>query len=251
MIPLRAENPRRTFAIVNLALIVLNVLVFVYQVSLPRRAGEELVETFGVVPARAQQLFAPAAVPARTVVPRSVAPRSGAPQSSAKRPARTGRNEAELVPLAVSLFTSMFLHGGLLHLLGNMLFLWVFGASVEDHMGHKSYLIFYFICGLGAGIAHIVANWGSSIPSIGASGAISGVMGAYIVLFPRSKILTLVPIIIFFFTVRLPAILFLGYWFLIQFLSGFVSLGEVDQAGVAWWAHIGGFLLGALLALVT
>ena len=231
MIPLRAENPRRTFAAVNLLLIALNVAVFIYQVTLPRRAAERLVENFGVVPARASQLIGPAQ-PAR--------------RERAATPSYSG-----VLPLISSLFTSMFLHGGLLHILGNMLFLWVFGASVEDHMGHFPYLMCYLICGLGAGIAHILANWGSTIPSIGASGAISGVMGAYIVLFPRSKILTLVPIIIFFFTVRLPAILFLGYWFLIQFLSGFAALGEVDQAGVAWWAHIGGFLLGALLAWGT
>jgi hypothetical protein len=130
-----------------------------------------------------------------------------------------------------------------------MLFLWVFGGSVEDRMGHILYLMFYLICGIGAGVIHIVANWGSSIPSIGASGAISGVLGAYIVLFPRSRILTLVPLLFFFFTVRLPAILMLGYWFLIQFLSGISTLGRANQGGVAWWAHIGGFLLGIFLAL--
>jgi membrane associated rhomboid family serine protease len=231
MIPLRAENPRRTFAVINLLLIALNIAVFIYQVSLPRRAAEKLINNFGVVPARAQQLVAP-------------------PGATRREPRATVANSG-IVAVVTTLFTSMFLHGGLLHLLGNMLFLWVFGASVEDHMGHFPYLMFYLICGLGAGAAHILANWGSTVPSIGASGAISGVMGAYIVLFPRSKILTLVPIIIFFFTVRLPAILFLGYWFLIQFLSGFSTLGDVDQSGVAWWAHIGGFLLGALLALGT
>ena len=231
MIPLRAENPRRTFAVVNLLLIALNIAVFIYQVTLPRRAAERLVENFGVVPARASRLLAPSQPTRRARVPTAT--------------------QSKILPLITALFTSMFLHGGLLHILGNMLFLWVFGASVEDHMGHLPYLMFYLICGLGAGIAHILANWGSTVPSIGASGAISGVMGAYIVLFPRSKILTLVPIIILFFTVRLPAIVFLGYWFLIQFLSGFSTLGEVDQAGVAWWAHIGGFLLGALLAWGT
>jgi membrane associated rhomboid family serine protease len=219
MIPLRAENPRRTFAIVNMLLILLNIAVFIYQVSLPQKAAERLVLRMGVVPERTERLL------------------TGGP-------VRPAGMEAAIVPL----FTSMFLHGGILHLLGNMLFLWVFGASVEDHLGHLPYLMFYFICGLGAGLAHIVANWGSHIPSIGASGAISGVMGAYIVLFPRSKILTLVPIIIFFFTVRLPAVLILGYWFVIQALSGLSSLGDADQTGVAWWAHIGGFLLGAFLA---
>jgi membrane associated rhomboid family serine protease len=219
MIPLRAENPRRTFALVNVLLILVNIAVFAYQVSLPPRAADRLVLEMGVVPARTEHFLSSPSIGI-----------AGA--------------EAAFVPL----LTSMFLHGGLLHILGNMLFLWVFGASVEDHLGHIPYLLFYLICGLGAGVTHIIANWGSTISSIGASGAISGVMGAYIVLFPRSRILTLVPIIIFFFTVRLPAVLILGYWFLIQFLSGFASLGEIDQTGVAWWAHIGGFLLGALLA---
>jgi len=235
MIPLRAESPRRTFAAVNLLLIALNVIVFLYQVSLPPRVADKLVLNFGVVPARAEQVFAPIRPMTR----------------GAGRAARTVRGtppESALVPLVTSLFTSMFLHAGWLHLLSNMLFLYVFGANVEDYFGHLPYLMFYLICGLGAGVTHILANWGSTIPSIGASGAISGVMGAYIVLFPRSRILTLVPVIIFFFTVRLPAVLILGYWFLIQFLSGFLSLGEVDRAGVAWWAHIGGFLLGAFLA---
>ena len=150
-------------------------------------------------------------------------------------------------PAIIPLVTSMFLHGGWLHILGNMLFLWVFGGNVEDRLGHMRYLVFYFICGIGSAVVHILANWGSKVPTIGASGAISGIMGAYIVLFPRSRILTLVPLIIFFFTARLPALLMIGYWFVIQFLSGVGSLGESDQGGVAWWAHIGGFLLGAFL----
>jgi membrane associated rhomboid family serine protease len=217
VIPLRAENPHRSFAIVNALLIVANILAFVYQVTLPPRAGSALVSHFGVVPARAERAL---------------------------------EHPGVSIPLAaVPLVTSMFLHGGILHLLGNMLFLWVFGGSVEDRFGHKAYLLFYFVCGIGAGLTHIVANWGSTVPSIGASGAISGVMGAYIMLFPLSRILTLVPLLFFFFTVRLPALLMLGYWFLIQFLSGMSSLGERDQGGVAWWAHIGGFLLGAVLAV--
>ena len=144
----------------------------------------------------------------------------------------------------------MFLHGGWLHLLGNMLFLWVFGGSVEDRLGHAGYLAFYMFCGLAAGVTHILANWGSHVPSIGASGAISGVMGAYIILFPLRRILTLVPLLFFFFTVRIPAILILGYWFLIQLLSGMSTLGQVNQGGVAWWAHIGGFPIGALGGLI-
>jgi membrane associated rhomboid family serine protease len=229
VIPLRAENPRRTWAVVNILLILLNTAVFVYQVSLPPKAGEALVNTFGVVPARAE----------RAVVQ---------PTRRRAGPVRAVKPNLELT--AVSLITSMFLHGGILHLLGNMLFLWVFGSSVEDRLGHLSYLLFYFLCGLGAGITHIVANWGSTLPSIGASGAISGVMGAYIVLFPFSRILTLVPLLFFFFTFRIPALLMLGYWFGIQFLSGLSTLGEANQGGVAWWAHIGGFLMGAVLVLL-
>jgi hypothetical protein len=228
MIPLRAENPHRNVAVMTGLLIAVNVVVFLYQLSLPPKAGEALVESFGLVPSRAAQMF--------RANPSTGARSHQLPQSQV---------EVALLPLA----TSMFLHGGWLHLLGNMLFLWVFGGSVEDRMGHILYLMFYLICGIGAGVIHIVANWGSSIPSIGASGAISGVLGAYIVLFPRSRILTLVPLLLFFFTVRLPAILMLGYWFLIQFLSGISTLGRANQGGVAWWAHIGGFLLGIFLAL--
>src|ERR1700674_3883035 len=187
MIPLRSETPRRAFPIVNVLLIVANILVFMYQLLLPPRAGELLVQQFGLVPVRAERALA--------------------------------HPGPQLVPALVPLVSSMFLHGGFLHLLGNMLFLWVFGGNVEDRLGHLRYLGFYLLCGLGAGMAHTLVNWGSTIPSIGARWGISGVMGAYIVLFPRSRVLTLVPLLIFFFTVRLPAMLILGYWFVIQFLS--------------------------------
>jgi len=215
VIPLKSDNPHRGFAFVNGLLIAANVVIFLYQVSLPQRVAERLIFSFGVVPARAEQML--------------VSP--------------IGHVSGTLVPL----LTSMFLHGGWLHLLGNMLFLWVFGASVEDRLGHMAYLVFYLTCGIGAGLTHIVTNWGSNLPTIGASGAISGVMGAYIVLFPRSRILTLVPLLIIFFTIRIPAVLMLGYWFFIQFASGLSTLGQANQGGVAWWAHIGGFILGAIL----
>jgi membrane associated rhomboid family serine protease len=215
MIPLKSEEPRRSLPIVTIILIVANLVIFFYQLSLPPRAANALVSSLGIVPVRAERML--------------VHP--------------MGRIGPALVPLV----TSMFLHGGWLHVLGNMLFLWVFGGNVEDRLGHLRYLGFYLICGIGSGLVHILANWGSALPTIGASGAISGVMGAYIVMFPRSRVLTLVPLIIFFFTFRLPAVLILGYWFVIQFLSGISSLGDIDQGGVAWWAHVGGFLLGAFL----
>lgn len=145
----------------------------------------------------------------------------------------------------------MFLHAGILHILGNMWFLWIFGGNVEDRMGALPYLFFYLLCGIGSSVAQMAFSWGSPIPSLGASGAISGVLGAYIVLFPGSRILTLVPLFIIWFTARIPAVVFIGLWFLMQFLSGIGSLGAAGPSrtgGVAWWAHIGGFLLGVLLA---
>jgi membrane associated rhomboid family serine protease len=148
-----------------------------------------------------------------------------------------------------SLFTSMFLHGGWLHLGGNMLFLWVFGRNVEDLIGGGKFLVFYLLCGLAAAIVHVIANPYSRMPTIGASGAIAGVMGAYLVKFPRARILTLVPIFIFITTMEIPAVFLLVWWFAVQFFSGFGSLGANDYTGggVAWFAHVGGFIAGMLL----
>jgi len=218
MIPLKDDNPRYTVPFITILLILINVVVFLYQVSLTRGAGQHLVMMYGMVPSRVEAAF-------------------------------SGGN----VPLGLALeplITSMFLHSGWLHLIGNMWFLWIFGDNVEDQLGHAGYLLFYMVCGVVAGVTHTIANWGSSLPAIGASGAIAGVMGAYLIFFPRAKVLTLVPLLIFFFTVRLPAIVLIGIWFLMQFFSGVGSLGADNGGGVAWWAHIGGFSLGVLIALV-
>src|SRR6266566_710734 len=207
MIPLKVDILRTHAAICNGFLIIVNVLVFFYEVSLPPRAGQSLIYTFGLIPSHTGLLFSPHG----TTLSQSFLP----------------------------MVTSMFLHGGWMHLLGNMLFLWVFGGSVEDALGHLQYLIFYFISGLGAAVVHTIFNWGSDVPTVGASGAISGVMGAFIVLFPRAQVATLI-----------PAFLMLGYWFFLQIFSGLVSLGVGgQQGGVAWWAHVGGFLLGAVLVV--
>ena len=222
MIPLKSDNPLSSFPVMNVLLILSNIFVFLYELSLSPRAGNRLVYQFGLIPARLGMAIEPT------------------PHAHA----------VALVPAVITLFTCMFLHAGWLHLLGNMLFLWVFGGSVEDRLGHFGYVVFYLVCGLGAGAAHTLINWGSKLPTIGASGAISGVMGAYIVLFPRSRILTLVPLLILFFFWRIPAALMLGYWFVLQFVSGLNALGGADQGGVAVWAHVGGFVLGALLILV-
>jgi membrane associated rhomboid family serine protease len=141
----------------------------------------------------------------------------------------------------------MFLHAGVAHIAGNMLFLWIFGDNVEAAFGQLRYLLFYFVCGVGAGLMHIAFNLNSHIPALGASGAISGVLGAYIVLEPRNRILTL----IFIFLVRVPAVVVLGLWFVLQFLSGIGSLGTSANGGVAVWAHIGGFLLGLSITLAV
>lgn len=212
MIPLRDINPRHTLPVVNVALIAVNVLVFFYTLTLHPLAGERLVATYGMVPARLGLALTHPAV--------------------------------SVADAAVPLVSSMFLHGGLWHILGNMWFLWVFGDNIEDRLGHLRYLAFYLLCGVGAGLAHALVDLNSTVPAIGASGAVSGVMGAYLVLFPHSRVVTLVPLVVFFFTVRLPAVVILGYWFLVQFLSGVTALGPVGSQGVAWWAHIGGFLLG-------
>jgi len=211
MIPLKDINPTRNFPFVNVMLISANVLVFLYQITLSPHAAKAFVMANATVPARLPAFLAGHA-------PASVA----------------------LFPL----FSSMFLHGGLMHLLGNMLFLYIFGDNVEDSFGHVGYLFFYILCGIGSGLIHVMFNWGSSIPALGASGAISGVMGAYAVMFPSHRILTF----FFIFLIPVPAILILGYWFALQFVAGINGLGMATAGGVAWWAHIGGFLMGVVIA---
>jgi membrane associated rhomboid family serine protease len=152
----------------------------------------------------------------------------------------------------IPLLAALFLHGGWLHLLGNMLFLFVFGRSIEDRFGHLKFLAMYLLAGLGGNLLHILLNPASRVPTIGASGAIAGILGAYFVTFPAARITTLIPLFIFFWTVELPALLLLGYWFLIQFFTGFqmLAIQSATGGGVAWWGHVGGFLVGLLLALV-
>jgi rhomboid family protein len=159
---------------------------------------------------------------------------------------------AAFVPLTI--LTSMFLHGGWLHFLGNMLYLWIFGDNVEDQVGHAKFLLFYLLCGAVAGLAHVFMNPASVVPTIGASGAIAGVMGAYFVLFPHSRILALLPLFIFWEVIEVPAIFFLGIWFVMQFFSGVGSIAMGTRAatggGVAFWAHVAGFLAGMVTVFV-
>lgn len=217
MIPFRDNVAAKRYPVMTVSLIILNVAVFLYEVSLPSTELESIVLSYGTIPAH----FAP------------------------------GTAEGQGLPVAVlSLFTSMFLHGGWLHVLGNMWYLWIFGDNIEDRMGHFRFLIFYLVCGLAAGLAHVGLNLSSTIPSIGASGAVAGVLGAYLLSYPFARILTIVPLFIFWPIIELPAILVLGSWFLVQFLYGTTALqSSTAQAagGVAWWAHIGGFIAGILL----
>jgi membrane associated rhomboid family serine protease len=212
MIPLRDSSRSQTFPLVNYTLIAANLVAFLWQVSLGPRL-EKAFFLYGLVPIR----YSDPAVAAHF----------------------TGLEQ--LLPF----LTSMFLHGGLLHLVGNMWSLYLFGDNVEDRLGHFRYLVFYLLCGLAAGLTHLFTNWNSSVPTIGASGAISGVMGAYLILFPGARILTVLPIFFFFQLIEVPAFLFLGLWFLMQVLSAGASSGQAG--GVAWWAHVGGFVAGMLL----
>ncbi len=212
MIPLRDNVPSRTLPFVLYALIVACVLVFVHTLSLSSVASERLVTSYGVIPAQF-----------------------------------TGHTAIHGVSSLLRLGTSLFLHGGWLHLLGNMLFLWIFGDNVEDAMGHGPFLLFYLVCGVVANLTHILANPLSREPTIGASGAIAGVLGAYLVLYPRARVLCLVPLWIFLQFVWVPAILFLPVWIGLQLISGLASLGADQTGGVAWWAHIGGFFSGVIL----
>lgn len=218
MIPLSDSALRRTgLPLVNLTLIALNLAIFFYELSLGPRQLERLVMSLG-------------AIPYEITTGRDLPPSGPS-------------------PLWLTLLTSMFLHGGWLHIGSNMLYLWVFGDNVEDALGSLRYLLFYLTTGLAAGAAQIMAAPYSQVPSIGASGAISGVLGAYLILFPRASVTTLILLGYFIRLVPLPAILVIGFWAITQFFSGLASLGvPVEQtSGVAYWAHIGGFLAGLTL----
>ena len=214
MLPLSDHNPSRTTPVVNILLIAANVFMFFWELSL----GPNLEPA----------LFNVAFIPARFWY-------------------------APVAPLnVIGMFVSMFLHGGWLHLGGNMLYLWIFGDNIEDRLGHFRYLIFYLLCGIVATLAHAFFNPASRMPSIGASGAIAGVLGAYLLLFPRAQVTTLIPIF-FFITVReIPAFIILGLWFVLQLFTGAAVMGAHmnDVGGVAYFAHIGGFVAGMVLVIV-
>ncbi len=213
MIPLRDSTPSTRVPAISYAIIIVNVLIFFFEVSLGRQHLEALVMAFGFIPGRFLSQI----------------------------------GQADFLEATVPIFTSMFLHGGWLHILGNMWTLYIFGDNVEDTFGHGRFLTFYLLCGVVACLAQLAIAPRSAIPMVGASGAIAGVMGAYFFLFPHARILTLVPIV-FFVIIEVKAYVFLGVWFLVQFLSSSASAGAAEvKGGVAFWAHIGGFAAGYLM----
>ncbi|RJQ16404.1 MAG: rhomboid family intramembrane serine protease [Nitrospiraceae bacterium] len=210
MIPFKDENPTKIFPFVTIALIVLNTAVLILQ-SFSRADSRIITYAYGAIP---NYLL-------------------------------TFEGLQPIHPF-LTVFTSMFMHGGLFHLGGNMLYLWIFGNNIEDRLGHVRFIIFYLLCGLAAAYAHAITDPASQIPMVGASGAVSGILGAYLLLFPHARIHTLIFLGFFIQVVRLPAILVIGFWIVIQFINGMVSKGFAGQGGIAWFAHIGGFITGLL-----
>lgn len=205
MLPLNDNVPRQKAPLITWTLLVSNVVIFIYQLGLPQRQMQYIFYQYGIIP--------------RMLV--------RSPLGS-----------------SLSLLTSMFIHGSLLHLIGNMWILWLFGDNVEDRMGHIPFLFFYILSGIVAAVFHVVYNPASAVPTVGASGAIAGVMAAYLFLFPLARVRTVFILIIFPYFIDIPSFLYIGFWFLTQLYYGAISMGAASH-GVAWWAHIGGFLFGA------
>jgi len=220
MIPLRHTLTVATPPVINRTLVVANVVVFLAQLFMGRMT-ERIIQTFGFMPAR---LLDPAAF-------------GYAPWE-----------------VGITLVSSLFLHGGFVHLFGNLIYLWVFGGAIESSLGHTRFLLLYVACGAAGSLTHTVLFPQSTIPSIGASGSIAGLLGAFLMLHPGARIVTLFPLVVYWAMAEIPALLFLPVWFGMQFFSGFLSLqaarGTQEVAGVAWWAHVGGFVFGMILAVL-
>lgn len=214
MIPIRDRNPSGTFPFVTVGIILINVLIFFIELSLGPQLDSFLFQ-FGIVPVKVVY--------------------------SADIPGST------FVNTYFPFLSYMFLHGGFIHLIGNMWYLWIFGDNIEDRLGRVKFVSFYLLCGIGSAMIHVYFNSQSGVPCVGASGAISGVLGAYMVTFPKARVLVLIPLFIIWEFIELPAVVVLGFWFLIQFFSGAAAISSAHGGGVAWWAHIGGFVLGIIL----
>jgi len=222
MIPFQDENPSRTIPIINTLLIIANISAFIYLTYfVPAGASHPSIMNLSFIPYEWSHF--------------------------------TDIHAKNMVPVPLTVFTSMFIHGGWIHLLSNMLYLWIFGDNIEDTLGHFKYLIFYLLCGIVATLAHGIININSQIPTVGASGAIAGVLGAYLILFPKARIKTLFIIVIFVKVIRIPAFVILIYWISLQLLSAYAEFGQGMSnvgGGIAWFAHIGGFFAGLILVMV-
>jgi membrane associated rhomboid family serine protease len=224
MFPINDDNPTRITPYVTFGLIAVNIAIFIYELTLPERGLTQFFYQWAIVPFQFTGALTGNPHPILPVEP----------------------------PEALTFITSQFLHGGFLHVAGNMLFLWIFGNNVEDQLGHVKFLLFYLACGVLAGLTQWFFSQGSQLPSLGASGAIAGVMGAYIIRFPQINVRTIIPIGIFPLVVNIPAYFYLGIWFFQQALYGFATLAPrtmvgMESGGVAYWAHAGGFVFGAIL----
>jgi len=208
MFPYKDDNPSSTFPIVTVSIIVLNTVVFMLQM-LNGTDGRQIVYAYG-------------AIPYNIVTMQTTQP----------------------IHPALTLFTSMFMHGGIFHIFGNMLYLWIFGNNIEDRLGHFRFILFYLFCGIAAAMSHALVAPSSTVPMIGASGAISGVLGAYLLLFPYARVHTIIFLGFFVQTIRIPALIVIGFWAIIQLLSGLTAQGIQSQGGIAWFAHVGGFVAG-------
>ena len=211
MIPFKDDNPTTIFPIVTIGLIAVNTIIFILQIFYPSDPR--------------QIVFAYGAIPNYLLTFKAVQP----------------------IHPALTVFTSMFMHGGFFHLAGNMLYLWIFGNNIEDKLGHVRFIIFYILSGIVAAYSHAITEPSSMLPMIGASGAVSGILGAYLLLFPHAKVYTLIFFGFFMRVVQLPAIFVIGFWIIIQFINGILSKGLANHGGVAWFAHIGGFVFGILM----
>jgi len=208
MFPYKDDNPTKSFPSVTIGIIVLNIVVFILQV-LSSGDGQRIVFAYGAIPHNIVSL-----------------------------------ESTQPIHPFLTIFTSMFMHGGLFHIFGNMLYLWIFGNNIEDRLGHFRFIIFYFFCGIIAAFSHTLAAADSNVPMIGASGAVSGVLGAYLLLFPYARVHTVIFLGFFVQTVQIPALIVIGFWAIIQIVNGLITQGLLNQGGVAWFAHVGGFIAG-------
>jgi len=219
MIPLKDDNPTTRKPIITVAFIIINCVVFIYEFSLGGSGFSEFTYKYGLIPAELIQ--------GRDLMAPQLSYLSTSPY--------------------LNIFTSMFMHGGILHLGGNMLYLWIFGNNIEDVLGHVKFVLFYLLSGIAAVLAFSLINPNSNVPMVGASGAVSGILGAYVIRFPQAKVLTLIWFFYFIKIVRLPALYLLGFWFLLQIINGSKAILISSSGGVAWFAHIGGFAFGAVI----